>query len=89
MYRVELKGACPEVLEAEANCVPNVPCGVESGTWRNKSSLTYIRVPNVPCGVESKDGLAFDKFADLFLMYRVELKAGWQCVIRWARCECS
>ncbi len=60
--------------------VPNVPCGVERGSFwmEQKEERT---VPNVPCGVESSFSLAFLMFgSSLFLMYRVELKVQSQVI---------
>ena len=54
--------------------VPNVPCGVESGSYFLSYSSAGI-VPNVPCGVESEDREGLKVVVEaMFLMYRLELK---------------
>ena len=74
MYRVELKDIYGKGIEAVGIDVPNVPCGVESsGTRTWKACLSVV--PNVPCGVESSSTLPPKTQLNLFLMYRVELKA--------------
>ena len=54
-------------------CVPNVPCGVESGHAVFVDFDDDV-VPNVPCGVERHIGRSHPFAVFLFLMYRVELK---------------
>ena len=70
---VERALPCP-VLPAKNN-VPNVPCGVESRNGRGFNCCP-LWVPNVPCGVESNLRARALLNSLLFLMYRVELKAG-------------
>ena len=52
MYRVELKALCYNTTQP-TQPVPNVPCGVESGTFKAPLKEVFrLLVPNVPCGVE-------------------------------------
>ena len=75
MYRVELKDQLrlPEAFTMLVFLMYRVELKVPC---KELNTPLYTDVPNVPCGVESYFPFFQWQLLSLFLMYRVELKAG-------------